>query len=156
MTMKMKKAMMTSISEVLETMFFVATEMMEDLTFTESKLATIKDLFGIELKFSGALSGMLMLLIPNHLGEYFASSLIGQDVKELKYEDIEGSLKELANMIIGNTFSYFNNDAQFKLGIPKAVKSSKITNIMKTDNLDEFIIVETLEGYFASGISYNK
>ncbi|OQY11368.1 MAG: hypothetical protein B6I31_05065 [Desulfobacteraceae bacterium 4572_19] len=152
MAMVMKKAMITSISEVLETMFFMATEVIEDITISESGLVDIKKLLGVKLEFSGKISGDFILLIPSDLAEQLASSLIGANISSLTSEHVQGSIKELMNMIAGNTFSYLDSDAQFKLGIPEIVKASKIMKAIKANNTNELIIMETLDGNLACGV----
>ncbi|MDY6986641.1 MAG: chemotaxis protein CheX [Thermodesulfobacteriota bacterium] len=119
-------AMKTSISEVLETMFFLPLE------FPDSERGD--DLWGSEkshgvmskLSFSGPIEGYFVLFVPEDVALSITGNFLGTDEKSVSQEEIEGTVKEIINMIAGSTFCNYDDQAVFSLGIPVVVHESEV------------------------------
>ena len=122
----MKEAMKASISEVLETMFFLPLEFSE----TEADCALLQiapvKLKCAGLRFQGPFGGEATFLIPNASARSLTADFMGRDLDEIGGEDVDATIKELLNMICGKALSLFEAKAVFKLGIPEMVNPGKV------------------------------
>lgn len=118
---KLLQAVKISISEVLETMFFLPidyTDMVEEIVFN----GTVSDDMELaEISFSGMFSGTFLLVIPDDLALFLTASFLGGIEEKVLPVHISETKKEMANMIAGNTFTHFNDQVEFDLGLPKIV-----------------------------------
>jgi CheY-specific phosphatase CheX len=117
----MKEAMKTSISEVLETMFFLPLEVSEAEADSPLFQISPEKLKCTSLKFQGPYTGEAIFLIPNALAGSLTADFMGRDSNQVDGEDVDGTIKELLNMICGKTLSLFQAKSTFKLGIPEMV-----------------------------------
>ena len=118
---KLLQAVKASISEVLETMFFLPidyTEIVEAITFNG---AIKDDMELVEVGFSGMFSGTFLLVIPDDLALFLTASFLGSIEERVLPAHVLETKKEMANMIAGNTFTHFNDQVEFDLGIPEIV-----------------------------------
>ncbi len=147
----LKAAMMASISEVLETMFFMSVDF--DMHKTIKKNI---DIFqnGItmvcRLDFAGPFSGCFLLIIPEKLLADMSQNFMGMEQIKIKQQHLEGTIKELTNMIAGNTFSTLNDQIEFTLSIPELIDTRTLTsNYMGNHEKGVEIITETTGGFLA-------
>ncbi|MDY6949954.1 MAG: chemotaxis protein CheX [Thermodesulfobacteriota bacterium] len=110
-------AMKTSISEVLETMFFLPLELSDgdnDLWSSRGKNRVVT-----KLSFSGPIEGYFVLIVPGEIALSITGNFLGTEEESVSQEDIEGTVKEIINMIAGSTFHNYDHQAVFALGIPE-------------------------------------
>ena len=138
----LKEAMMTSISEVMETMFFLPVEFDGEKTLSGCGLIKEKTL-ACRLTFNGDVSGSLAILAPKHLVAEIAENFMGEQQDHLTEEHVSGTLTEMLNMVCGNTLSKIDTKVPFDIGIPEVVA---VSNISKKEI---FTIVETTESKMA-------
>jgi len=119
------KAMMTSISEVMETMFFLPVESEGESTLAECGLSGEKK-FVCQLAFNGDASGNLSIVAPISLVAVMAENFMGEAKGLLTDEHFSGTLTEMLNMICGNALSKTESKVPFELGIPEVIDESKI------------------------------
>jgi len=136
------KAMMTSISEVMETMFFLPVEFGTELTFAEFGMNNKKNM-ACRLAFAGDTSGCLILVAPENLIAEMAENFMGESREHLTEEHLSGTLTEMLNMVCGNALSKTDSKVPFELGIPEVIDESEISK------KDIFTIVETTESKMA-------
>ena len=141
----MKKILMTaimiSISEVMETMFFLPVEFDTDSSLCQSGMN--KDDFACRLSFTGDSSGHLTIVAPKRLVAEMAENFMGEARGLLTDELLSGTLAEMLNMVCGNALSKTDSKIPFELGIPQMVQTSKILE------KEVFTIVETTESKMA-------
>ncbi len=107
-----KSAMRDAISEVLETMFFTLVDFV-DLTSSSrpyqyaSMISLIDELRQVHITFN----------VTDPFARMITANLVGVDEDEVKSDDLEDTMKELANMIGGN-FQARIEDKSWLLGIP--------------------------------------
>ena len=130
------ETMMTSISEVMETMFFLPVEFDGETTLSGCGLNKEKSL-ACRLTFNGDVSGDLAILAPENLVAEMAENFMGERREHLTEEQFSGTLTEMLNMVCGNALSKIDTKVPFELGIPEVIEESEISKN------EIFTIVET-------------
>jgi CheY-specific phosphatase CheX len=119
------KAMKTSISEVMETMFFLPVEFSEDPSIKEIKGLKGKRNKACRLDFSGDWSGSVYLLVPTGLLSQMAENFMGETAESLGDDILDGTLTETVNMMAGNALRKVKSEKPFAVGIPKLVPGTQ-------------------------------
>ena len=119
------KAMKTSISEVMGTMFFLPIEFSEEPPVKEIKGIKGKQNKACRIDFSGDRSGSVYLLVPTGLLSQMAENFMGEPAESLGEDLLDGTLTETVNMITGNALRKVKAEKPFQLGIPKPVPGSE-------------------------------
>lgn len=143
------QAMKISISEVLETMFFLPIDRTEIVAADAYDKALIDSAELVEVEFNGVFSGSFVLLIPDDLALFLAASFLGRIEEKVLPAHISETKKEIVNMIAGNTLANFNDQVVFDLGIPEIVNAADVRNksaneeevIYQSHTLDKFLFV---------------
>ena len=134
-------AMKTSISEVMETMFFLPVEFGEEATLAQCEMD--KPIMASRLKFTGDVSGSLCILAPQNLIGEMAENFMGEARGLLTDDHLFGTLTEMLNMVCGNALSKTDTKVPFELGIPEVIDESKI------QEKEMLTIVETTQANMA-------
>jgi CheY-specific phosphatase CheX len=125
MKTQLMKAMKTSISEVMETMFFLPVEFGQTAALSRAGLDA-PDTMACRLAFSGDISGHVILAAPESLVLEMAENFMGEPRDQLTREHLTGTLKEMLNMVCGNALRNTPAKIPFELGIPDIADLSKI------------------------------
>ena len=136
------KAMTNSISEVMETMFFLPVEIGHETIFEESGIGA-DDCFACHLSFTGDAAGKLILACPAKLTAEMAQNFLGESEDRLSREHLSGTLTEMLNMVCGNALSKTHPMAPYSLGLPEPVPCSDI------DGKEKFILIRTIDSRMA-------
>jgi CheY-specific phosphatase CheX len=146
----MRTAMKNSISEVLETMFFLSLDFFHNDADIRELWTMGKDqIVAAKLNFSGPLSGYAIFCIPKKSAVSITADFMGKDEEEISDDQINGTVKEIINMIIGNTFSRYDPDVVFDLGVPELVAFNDFLKEVSDSEKRFSIVIETLENYLA-------
>ncbi len=134
---KVLKAMKTSISEVMETMFFLPVEFVETPAQKQIKALKGKEGKACRLDFSGDCSGSVFLLVPRQLLMEMAENFMGESGDSMGEILLDGTLTEAVNMMAGNALRKVKANVPFELSIPKLVPGTQFpetegTLIIKT------------------------
>ena len=113
------EAMKSSISEVFEKMFFLPLEYCKSEVMEDVWGSGNKEIFASKLNFSGPFSGHFRFIIPGDLALSITSSFMGMTEDDISQDMITGTVKEIVNMLAGNTFSAYDEQAVFSLDIPE-------------------------------------
>lgn len=142
-------AMKNSISNVLETMFFLPVDF--DDSVSKEKLWDMDNdkVIAAKLNFSGPLNGYTIFYIPEKLAKSLTADFMGKEEKNISGDQAKGTVKEMANMITGNTFSLYDSETVFNLGIPKMLDSDKFYEDSNGSEEHIFIAIETPENNLA-------
>jgi CheY-specific phosphatase CheX len=135
-------AMKTSISEVMETMFFLPIEFGRKATLAQCGMDK-KNTMACRLAFKGDASGSVFLLAPEGSVVEMAENFMGESRDHLTSEHLSGTLTEMLNMACGNALSKTDSKVPFELGIPEMMDRSEISE------KEVFTIVETTESKMA-------
>lgn len=143
-------AMKNSISDVLETMFFLSLDFFHNDADIRELWRTEKDqILAAKLTFSGPLSGYAVFCIPKKSALSITADFMGKDEQEISDDQIDGTVKEIINMIIGNTFSRYDPDVVFDLGVPELVAFNTFIKELSDSEKRFSIVIETLQNYLA-------
>lgn len=137
----MKEAMITSISEVLETMFFLPLDILEPESEEDFFPGESQNLMGCTLGFGGPFDGGLAFLIPLPLARTLTADFVGEDREAISERTVEETIKELLNMITGKTLSLFDSQALFRLELPEIMEADKMQRALTTEEDDDVIIL---------------
>jgi len=111
---EMKETMRAAIFDVLERMFYVFLEPVDD---EFSGYDT-----GAAIQFSGALKGELKILASEGLAESMVQNLLGIEQKKINEQDVEDCLKEAANIVCGNFLGRLDQSKVFNLSVPSFLR----------------------------------
>jgi CheY-specific phosphatase CheX len=139
------KAIKTSISEVMETMFFLPIEPGEETLFAGFEMGA-DDILASGLRFTGAVTGQMILVAPRTLVAEMAANFMGESRESLTDEHICGTLTEMANMVCGNALGKVDSKVPFELSIPEIMEISKVLPDQ------ELAVVETIGSKMAVGL----
>jgi CheY-specific phosphatase CheX len=150
-------AMMTSISEVLETMFFMSLECTVDQTRDSFLSAAPSELSCCRIQYDGKVSGHFEFFMPESILAEMTSGFMGLEEDQINAQQLEGTLQEALNMIAGSTFTNFDNQAVFQLGIPETADLDTIHQSgMSSDQENIFILVNTMDGDIGLNLVYQS
>jgi len=142
------KAVKTSISEVMETMFFLPVEFDGESTLSECGLNKEKTLV-CRLAFNGDTSGSLVIVAPMILVTEMAENFMGEAKGLLTNEHFSGTLTEMLNMVCGNALSKTETKVPFELGIPEIIEKPDF------QDKEKLTIMETTESKMAIFLKIN-
>lgn len=141
---------MVSISEVMETMFYIPVEPRDGYTTAGiSDLAKSGRVESATITFHGLFSGTIDLIVPESLLIIMAENFMGESRQNLTEEHLKGTLQEALNMVAGNTFSKIDSKSSFCLGVPEintdAARDISGGNTEPCFNTS-LLLVDTLDG----------
>ncbi len=151
----LKKMMTTSISEVLETMFFMALEFDDSENLDNCGILHEKNVRVCQLVFKGEFSGHFSIFIPEQILISMAVDFMGEEKENITREHSDGIIKEVINMVAGNMFSAYDNQVEFQLGIPEMVATDTFLAEVTKTVPKELILAESIEGYLGFTIEIN-
>jgi len=146
--------MKNSISDVLETMFFLSLDFSDDIDILEQWDTGKDPVIAAKLSFSGPLSGYAVFCIPKKSALSITADFMGKDEQEISDDQINETIKEIINMIIGNTFSMYVPDVVFDLGVPELVEFHDSIKGLPDSEKSFSVVIETLENYMAFQMNF--
>lgn len=146
-------AMSASIGYVLETMFFMSAEIGQEGT-PSAYFGSLKDrVLGGQVDFRGPLGGRFFILIPEALLCAMTESFLTLERDNIEERHLGGMIKEILNMVAGNTFSAYNPDHVYGLGIPELVSAETVARVLdESGGKSVFLLVDTIDGRLALAI----
>ena len=144
---RLMTATKASISEVMETMFFIPVECVENPSLEQ--IRTLKGMrsLGTSLTFTGDAPGSIQLLIPKQLLTEMTENFMGEPRETLGENISEGTLKETVNMISGNALRKIKTRVPFGLSIPELIRASDFPET------GDILLVETIGSKMAVHIT---
>ena len=142
-------AMKTSISDVLETMFFLPLDVYDTASPEELRIFETEGIMACKLTFSGPFSGRFVFWAPNESALSLTANFLGMDQSGISKDQITETVKEIINMIAGNTFSIFNPQVVFNLDIPQMIQFEDPCMDHSGSEEEAFIVITTLEDRLA-------
>jgi CheY-specific phosphatase CheX len=148
-----KAAMSAATGYVLETMFFMSTEVGAEETPT-AYFSSLKDgVIGGRVDFSGPFGGRFFILIPEALLYAMTESFLSLEREQIEERHLSAMIKEILNMVAGNTFSTYNPDHVYDLGIPERVSAEAVAQALdESGGKAHFLLVDTIQGRLALAI----
>lgn len=145
----LKTAMKNSISDVLETMFFLPLDFSDALDVHELWRTGKDPIIAARLNFDGILSGYCIFYIPEKLAKSITADFMGKEEEGISDDQVKGTVKEIINMIVGNTFSRYNPEAAFNLGIPELASFDNFHKELTGSKNRTSIVIDTLGNHLA-------
>ena len=142
-------AMKTSISDVLEKMFFLPLDFSEAVNLGELSESCKDKMMTTKLSFSGPFSGYFLFFIPADLALFLTASFLGENEEKISQDRVADTQKEILNMIAGSTFSVFNDQHVFDLDIPESIRFDEAVKGLSNSEKEIFIAVNTLDNCLA-------
>lgn len=152
----LKSRMMASISEVLETMFYMPLEFDDYGDVNKLGLLDTPDLRLCIMDFSGKFKGRFVMMIPETLLINMARDFMGEERKNINRQHSDGIIKEVLNMVAGHMFSNMDNKSEFHLGIPEIVEDHDIILKIKENTPEGLVVAECIDGFILSVIQLNE
>ncbi len=146
-------AMRNSISDVLETMFFLPVDFDDSVSLDEFWDPDKDKIIAAKLNFNGSFSGHCVLYIPEKLALSITADFMGNEEKDISSEQARGTLMEITNMITGNAFSLYDPESIFNLGVPELVGFDDFHKELSGSENRISIAIDTLENYLAFQMS---
>ena len=142
-------AMKASISDVLETMFFLPVDF-SDNGEIDRLWGNKKDQIKIaKLNFEGPFSGYAFFYIPQELALSITADFMGEDKEKVSDLQVEGTVNEITNMLVGNTFSLYDPQAVFNLDTPELIRFEELHKDSPDADSTISIVIETPENHMA-------
>ena len=138
------EAMKTSISEVLEQMFFMPIEITAPANtgaHPEPDPATIV----AKLEFSGSACGTFFLLIPASLAQSVTADFLGVTSQDQARKLVAGTVLEMVNMLAGSTLSAYDRQGLFDLQIPELITDKDLPPLTEVAANQALIRIQTPE-----------
>jgi len=142
-------AMMNSISEVLEKMFFMPIDFLEAEGFDALGPSKDDEILASKLNFKGAFSGYCVFHIPKSVAASLSADFMGFEASTLSRDQISGTVKEITNMVVGNMFSLLDETMVFDLEVPELVPSGDYHEGFSASERELFVGIQTLEDFLA-------
>jgi len=142
-------AMKTSISDVLETMFFVPLEFSDTVRRDDRWSLDEKDMVMSKVSFTGPLNGYFVLSVPLDMARSITGDFVGRNEDNVSQKEIEGTVQEIVNMMAGSTFFNYDDQAVFSLGIPEVVHLLEAPREEPNCKERFFVVVQTPDNYLA-------
>ncbi len=142
----LKAAMAASISEVLETMFYMPLEFEGTGDPVKRGFFDMADIRSCRLTFKGALNGTMVIIIPESLLVPMAVDFMAEEKENIARIHTDGILKEILNMVLGHMLSSLDARSDFHLGIPELLEDDSLIRAFR-DSLPEcHVLVESVDG----------
>jgi len=141
--------MKNSISDVLETMFFLSLDYPHDVSNNELWNTGKDQILASTLNFDGPFSGNTVFCIPKKIALSITADFLGKDEEDVSDDQINGTVKEIINMLTGNTFSIYDPDTVFNLEVPEMVKFDDFLKDLSDSEKRFSVVIETMENYLA-------
>ena len=152
----MDKHMMTilkqAISNVLESMFFLPVQMIDDRSHLDSWSQQNTNLWHVRVRFSGPVKGAFFLLVPYQLAREITANFLGLSESEVESVQEVDTIKEALNMIGGFVLSQLEKADEYQIGIPEMVASEGTELSMFQAESENIVIMETDGNHMAVGL----
>lgn len=145
----LESATKRSISEVLGKMFFLPLDFPSGSARDSMAGWENKNYMAFRLRFQGSFSGYFLFFIPEALSHSMAAGFLGEAEQNVTKENSADTVKEIINMIAGNTFSILDDQAIFNLEIPEMIDAPEIKSTIAGAKEGIFIPVRTVDSNLA-------
>jgi len=142
----LKAAMAASISEVLETMFYMPLEFEGTGDPVRRGFFELPDIRCCRLTFGGSLNGTMVMMIPESLLVPMAVDFMAEERENIARIHTDGILKEILNMVLGHMLSNLDVRSDFHLGIPELLEDASLVKSFRNSLPECHVLVESVEG----------
>jgi chemotaxis protein CheY-P-specific phosphatase CheC len=151
MMMNLKQA----ISNVLETMFFLPVQIIDDGSILDNWSQQNTKFWHVTVQFSGPIQGTFFLLAPVQLAREITANFLGLSGSEVESVQEADTVKEALNMIGGYVLSQIEKADAYQLGIPEIVAAEDTDPTALQVEPENLVLMETDENHLAVGLRLN-
>ncbi|MCU0596221.1 MAG: chemotaxis protein CheX [Desulfobacterota bacterium] len=141
-----------AISRVMETMFFMPVQFGDgthSLGEWFSREPTVREAL---IDFQGARSGRGFLLVPVQGLKEMAANFLGLREAEVDEEQMQDTLREAVNMMMGQMLSLWDRKGGCALGIPRFTGERILREVQAQNNPAVLFLFETEKTHLAAGV----
>jgi CheY-specific phosphatase CheX len=126
MSSDLHDALQQALIEVSENAFFVFVEPANAAQFAAAADQVTTAWLKVSVTFAGAFSGSVEIALPEALGGWLVTSLLGMDTEQTPAESqMFDGVGEFANMVCGAWLSKLSDKAMFELRVPAVTRMSQ-------------------------------
>ncbi len=142
----LRQTVISVVSNVFETMFFLTLELQEE-GWAEgmSSLTPSLTFFRGEIGFHGRQSGRLRLYLPSELAKAMATNFLGLEEGTATESQTQDMVSELCNVVCGNLLSQLDRKTVWDLSLPRTLPISS-SEIKKEDEGSGIMLSFNTEG----------
>jgi len=142
----LRQTVISVVSNVFETMFFLTLELQEE-GWAEgmSSLTSSSTFFRGEIGFHGRQSGRLRLYLPSELAKAMATNFLGLEEGTATESQTQDMVSELCNVVCGNLLSQLDRKTVWDLSLPRTLPISS-SEIKKEDEGSGIMLSFNTEG----------
>jgi CheY-specific phosphatase CheX len=116
-----------SISNVLETMFFLPIKIEEEGPGADQWMEDVPNLIGARVDLKGPFTGCAFFVLSETVVAEMAANFLGIPQEEATPDQQADTLKEALNMIAGHMLSLYDTEGKIQLGIPEMLAAEDIS-----------------------------
>jgi CheY-specific phosphatase CheX len=134
-------ALQTALIEVSENAYFVFVEPADHAQFADAVSLVRDNWLKVAVSFEGSFAGAVEVTMPEPLGMWLVTSLLGMQVHETLEEAQQfDGVGEFANMVCGAWLSRLSDDCLFELRVPAVTRmTAGWTPLAETNARQELI-----------------
>jgi CheY-specific phosphatase CheX len=142
----LRQTVISVVSNVFETMFFLTLELQEE-GWAEGMSSSIPSstFFRGEIGFHGRQSGRLRLYLPSELAKAMATNFLGLEEGTATESQTQDMVSELCNVVCGNLLSQLDRKTVWDLSLPRTLPISS-SEIKKEDEGSGIMLSFNTEG----------
>jgi len=142
----LRQTVISVVSNVFETMFFLTLELQEK-GWAEgmSSLTRSSTFFRGEIGFHGRQSGRLRFYLPSELAKAMATNFLGLEEGTATESQTQDMVSELCNVVCGNLLSQLDRKTVWDLSLPRTLSIAS-SEIKKEDEGSGIILGFNAEG----------
>jgi CheY-specific phosphatase CheX len=149
---KLMTTLTRSISNVLETMFFLPIRVEEDDPAIDEWMQAVSNPVGAQIGFTGPFSGQAFFILSENVVMEMTANFLGLSQEEATSDQQQDTLKEALNMIAGHMLSLYDTKGEIQLGIPELMTADDITDTKQSSISDNTLLIATENSRMISGI----
>jgi CheY-specific phosphatase CheX len=126
MPTELHDALQVALIEVSENAYFVFVEPLNAAQFAEAVEQVSGSWLKVSVAFEGAFAGSVEITLPERLGSWLVTSLLGMEANETLGEpQMFDGVGEFANMVCGAWLSRLSDRALFELRVPAVTRMTQ-------------------------------
>lgn len=141
-----------SISNVLETMFFLPVKIEEDGPTADKWMEDVPNLVGARVDLKGPFTGYAFFILSETVVGEMAANFLGIPQEETTSDQQTDTLKEALNMIAGHMLSLYDSEGKFQLGIPEVLAAEDISLDKLAAVSKDSLLIATEDSRMLAGI----
>lgn len=146
-------AMTVSISDVLETMFFLPLDVVSDVDTPDAEKT---ERISVSVAFNGPAVGAFFLQVPLVLAREVSADFMGVDPEGVTRNTMNETVKEMINMLAGNCLSAYDADLVFDLEVPETIGNEALHPPVADNASEVWLKIQTMASHLTMGVCVTR